>query len=97
MQKSICISCIAILALAGCGLGGGDRTTVIQAPSPDRPPVTCMARATDTCPLERPETPRQAVNAHAKCAEAWQGCREETMNWRAREAAIEAAAAPAGD
>ena len=94
----ILISSVVVLsALAGCGWGGDDTPTAIQAPSPDRPPVTCMARATDQCPLDRPDTPREAVTALGKCAEAWQGCHEETLKWRARQDEIDAVGETRGE
>ena len=36
------------------------------------------------------ETPREAVEAFGQCAEAWQGCREEALKWRARQDEIDA-------
>ena len=89
-SPSLAAGAVVLSVLAGCGWGGDDTPSAIQAPSPDRPPVTCMARETDQCPLERPDTPREAVTAHGKCAEAWQGCHEETLKWRARQDEIDA-------
>ena len=96
-SPALAAGALVLSALAGCGWGSGDTPTTIQAPSPDRPPVTCMARAADECPLARPETPREAVTAHAKCAEAWQGCHEEALKWRARQDEIDALADEKGE
>ena len=92
MGRSAALAGVVLILLAGCSWAGGNARAVIQAPSPDRPPVTCMARAADQCPLERPDTPREAVTAHASCAKAWQGCHEETLKWRTRADEIDALA-----
>ena len=80
---------LALLVGVLTACGGGPDVVTLMAPSPDRPPVTCMAKATDLCPLTRPDTPRTAVTFHTQCAEAWQGCHEEVALWRARQNEID--------
>ena len=72
---------LALVVVSGCA----SDPTIIQAPTPAAPPLTC----TSECPLERPETARKALKALGQCVTAWQTCRTEALLWRAREDAIE--------